>query len=96
MDGFDIPASEYPFGPYQTDRLTYRSEAVVEYRTPPETEGLGTHSSLKKNGSPIAGAAILSGEPPDLIFLSVRLPEKLARFAPVVVRQVERETNRRP
>ena len=96
MNGFDIPASEYPFGPYPTDRLTYRSNAVAEYRTPPGREGLGTHSSLKKNGDPIEGVAILNGEPPDLIFLSVRLPQDLAGLAPVIIRQVEREKSRRP
>lgn len=65
LDGFDVPASLYPFGPYPTDRLTYKSKAVVEYVTPAQTEGLGTHSTLKKNGSPIEGVAILNGDPPE-------------------------------
>jgi len=95
MEGFDFPASLYPFTPYPLDKLTYRSKEVVEYITPAQTEGLGTHSSLKKNSSPIDGVAILSGTPPDLILLAVRLPQKLARFTPVIVGQVEREASSR-
>lgn len=96
IEGYDFPASEYPFTPYPSDKLTYKSNRVVEYRTPALAAGLGTHSSLKRNGSPIEGVAILSGEPPDLILLSVRLPGKIAGLAPVIVRQVEREVSRRP
>ena len=92
----DFPPSEYPFGPYPSDKLTYRSSRVVEYRTPALADGLGTQSSLKKNGSPIDGVAILSGQPPDLILLSARLPKNIAELAPVIVRQVEREISRRP
>jgi hypothetical protein len=91
MDGYDgIPASSYPFGPFPSDSLTYKGNALVEYVTPAQTEGLGTHSSLKKNGSPIEGVAILNGEPPDLILLSVRLPQETVGLAPVIVGQVER------
>jgi hypothetical protein len=36
------PASDFPFGPYPKDKLTYRSDRVVEFRTPPHSEGLGT------------------------------------------------------
>jgi hypothetical protein len=91
--GYDIPASSYPFGPYPSDRLTYKGNALVEYTTPAQTEGLGTHSSLKKNSSPIEGVAILSGDPPDLILLSVRLPQESIGLAPVIVREVEREVS---
>jgi len=96
MQWSDVPPSEYPFGPYPSDRLTYKSNRVVEYRTPARTEGLGTHSSLRKNGSPIEGVVILNGEPPDLILLSVRLPREHRELAPVVVRHFEREVALRP
>jgi hypothetical protein len=69
LEGFDIPKVSYPFGPYPSDRLTYRSKNVVEYTTPAQTEGLGTHSSLRKNGDAIEGAAILSRTPSDVILL---------------------------
>ncbi len=89
-DGIDAPL---PSGPYPKDTLKYRSKAVVEYVTPPYTEGLGTHFSwLKKNDSPIAGTAILIGDPPvDLLLLSMRLPRDLARLTPVIIRDVERD-----
>jgi len=41
MDGFDFPENSLRFGPYPTDQLTCKGQAIVEYRTPPETEGLG-------------------------------------------------------
>jgi hypothetical protein len=88
MEGIDLPI---PSGPYPADTLKYRSKTVVEYNTPPHREGLGTHSWLKKNAAPIAGAAILIGDRPDLLLLSVRLPRELARLTPVIVRHVERE-----
>ncbi len=30
-----MPASQFPFGPYPTDKLTVRTEDMVEYETPP-------------------------------------------------------------
>ena len=79
------------FGPYPKDTLIYKSEAVVEYRTPAQTEGLGTQSSLLKNGSPINGAAIVVGQPPRVLLLSVRLPANLSGLTSAIVRQVEND-----
>ncbi len=91
MEGFDLPV---PFGPYPNDMLTYKGKTVVEYKTPAQTEGLGTHSRLEKNGSPIYGAAILIGPTPDLLFLSVRLPDDLSGLTSAIVRQAERDAAR--
>lgn len=68
--------SAFKFGPYPKDALTYKSNRVVEYKTPAQTDGLGTyHSSLKKNGSPIEGVAMLIGQTPDLLhFVSAAAP----------------------
>jgi hypothetical protein len=88
---FDRPESTFRYGPYPSDKLTYRGETVVEYETPPESEGLGTRSWLKKSERSIQGVAILSGKTPDLHHLAVRLPADLAGFAPVIVRQFESE-----
>ncbi len=93
---FDSPL---PSGPYPKDTFTYRGNAVVEYRTPPQTDGLGNfHSWLGKNDLPIAGAAILLidspypvGHIPHLVLLSVRFPPELARLAPAIIRYVERQ-----
>jgi hypothetical protein len=79
------------FGPYPKDVLTYKSKTVVEYRTPPQADGLGTHLWLKKNDSPIDGVAILTGQTPDMLLLSVRLPPEFSGLTSVIVRQVERD-----
>jgi hypothetical protein len=94
-EGIDLP---FPSGPYPTDSLKYRGKTIVEYKTPAQTEGLGNFDSwLKKNDTPILGAAILIvdrpnliGNPPNLVLLSVRFPPDLARLTPAIVRYVER------
>lgn len=91
MAEFDQPTRSLTFGPYPNDRLIYKSKTMVEYRTPARTDGLGTHSLLNKNGSPIDGVAILIGQPPDVLLLSVRLPPDLNGLTSTVVLQVERE-----
>jgi hypothetical protein len=79
-----------PRGPYPNDSLKYRSETVVEFTTPARKDGLGTHYSwLKPNDSPVTGVAILIGDPPDLLHLSVRLPPESTRLAPVIVQHFE-------
>jgi hypothetical protein len=91
--------SASPSGPYPKDTLTYKSKTVVEYKTPAQTEGLGNFDSwLKKNETPIVGAAILIvdppnlvGNPPNLVLLSVRLPPDLARLTPAIISYVERD-----
>jgi hypothetical protein len=93
---FDLPASSFPLGPYPRDTLTYKSKVMVEYKTPAQTEGLGTRSRLKKNDSPIEGVAILIGQTPDLLCLSVRLPPDLNGLTSAIVRQFERDAALRP
>jgi len=34
------------FGPYPADRLTYKSDRMVEYRTVPQATGLGTTGNI--------------------------------------------------
>jgi len=84
----------FKFGPYPKDALTYRNNRMVEYKTPAQSDGLGTQSSLKKDGSPIAGVAMLVGQTPDLLLLSVRLPPELSGLTPVIIRQFERDAER--
>jgi hypothetical protein len=85
------PASSFPFGPFPTDKLKYRSKETVEYQTPANMTGLGTSSMLQSNASPICGAAILAGQTPHLVFLAVRLSPDLIELAPAIVSQVERD-----
>ena len=91
LEGFDSETSSLTFGPYPHDALTYKGKRVVEYKTPAQTDGLGTQSRLKKNGSPIEGIAILVGPTPALSLLSVRLPPELVGLASVIVHQFERD-----
>lgn len=85
------PASDFPFGPYPGDQLTYRSSELVEYRTPANTEGLGTASRLIRNGDPITGVALLNGQELNLTILHVRLPVSAAGLVPLIIQQVERD-----
>jgi hypothetical protein len=90
--GGEEPASEFPFGPYPTDKLIYRSNSMIEYQTPANTDGLGTESSLlKKNGDPISGVAILVGREPNLVVPSIRLPSELAVLLPAIIHRAERD-----
>jgi hypothetical protein len=85
------PASSFPSGPYPTDKLTYKSDEIVEYVTPADHEGLGTRSRLQASSIPISGVAILTGEEFSLTHLAVRLPPNLANLAPAILQQVEHE-----
>lgn len=86
-----IQPRSFPSGPYPNDQLTYKGDNVVEYTTAPESEGLGTHSRLAKGQQAISGVAVLAGETPDLILLSMRLPQSLSSLKEVITRQVERD-----
>jgi hypothetical protein len=92
----DTPTT-FPAGPYPTDSLTYKGPRTVEYKTPANTEGLGTpwglgpHSIVIPNNSPIEGVAILIDWPPDLMHLSVRLPSGQTRLIPEIIHQAERD-----
>ena len=96
LEQSDPAGGPVTFGPYPTDVLTYKGKKVVEYETPPLSEGLGTyHSSLKKNERPINGVAMLVGQPPSLSLLSVRLPPQWEVLTSVIIRQFEREAETR-
>jgi len=51
---------------------------------------------VKKDSSPIEGVAILIGQIPDALLLSVRLPPDLKGLASTIIRQVERDAARIP
>jgi hypothetical protein len=90
------PASDFRFGPDPTDKLIYQSDRIVEYDTPPHSEGLGTVSRLKKNEDPIDGVAILQGPTPDLLLLTVRLPPDMNGLTPHIIKEIERENTASP
>jgi len=79
------------FGRYPGDILSYKGDSVAEFTTPAQADGLGTQFSLKKNGTPIHGVAIIDHNTFDLVVLSIRLPPSLARLASAIVRQMEQD-----
>jgi hypothetical protein len=92
IEEFGQEPSSFPLGPYSKDTMTYKGETVVEYRTPGQTDGLGTHL-WRENPGPVDGVVILDEQSFDLLFLSVRLPSDLSDLAPAIMSQVEREAS---
>jgi hypothetical protein len=87
------PASSFPTGPYATDKLQRRGKSIVEFETPAQMEGLGSHSRLQMNSSPIQGAAILFGEEPSLVQLSMRLPDPSPTLSRAIMQNLEAEAS---
>lgn len=85
------PASDFPFGHYPNDKLTYRGKNIVEFETPANSQGLGTDSRLQMNASPIDGVAIVAGADTDLVQLSARVPASDSDLIPAMVAQAESE-----
>jgi hypothetical protein len=73
------------------DKLNYLTTEMVEFQTPANAEGMGTASRLRKNGDPISGVVILSGEVSNLLHLSVRLPHEMVDLVSLIVQQAERD-----
>jgi hypothetical protein len=85
------PATSFPSGPYPKDALSYEGTRIVEYITPPNTEGLGTRSRLLANDQAIDGVDILTGEELSLVHLSVRLSPDSTDLARTIIQQVKRD-----
>ncbi|MGD0348241.1 MAG: hypothetical protein ABSA85_15875 [Terracidiphilus sp.] len=83
------PASDFPSGPFASDKLTDRGKNIVEFETPANMAGMGTDSRLLPNASPIDGVAIITGTDTDLIQLSARVAAKDRDLIPFIVQQVE-------
>jgi hypothetical protein len=91
LESVDPVGGSYPVGPYPKDKLTYRSDLVVEFQTPPHCEGLG---ELTPNDQPIYGVAVLhpEGEGPTAVLLTVRFTPHNAYLASKITQQL-RVTN---
>jgi len=90
-EGFG-PASDYPFGPFPADLLTYQGRNLVEFITPAHQKGLGTMSWLLPSDQPITGFALLSIGPDidtELLHLSFRLPPSLSHLDTILIQQAE-------
>jgi hypothetical protein len=94
LELFDGVYPDVAYGPYPTDTLVYRGDRLVEFRTPANSEGLGTMTSrLEPNEQPIQGVATLVGEMPEvsLLLLTVRLPPEMNELKPAIIQQLERQ-----
>ncbi len=89
---FDRPI---PTGPYPQDRLTHKSQTVVEFDTPAHTEGMGTYTLLKQGNSPILGVVVLLNETPDMLLVSARLPPELNGLSAAIIHQAEHDATQR-
>jgi hypothetical protein len=81
------PKESFPSGPYPADKLIYKTQRLVEFVTPANSDGLGDSGLLKKNASPISGMAKIVDSPdgPQFYLLTVRLPANQAALAPAIV-----------
>jgi len=80
----------FPPGPYAADKVTRKTDSIVEYQTIPNDHGLGNRGWLDANASPVDGVAILTGSTPDLLMLNLRLPREQQSLGPVIVSEFER------
>lgn len=90
------PASDYPFGPFRSDHLTYKDKNLVEFITPAHQNGLGTMSWLLPSDRPITGFALLIIGPDvdtELLLLSLRLPPSLSFLATTIIQQAEADAS---
>jgi hypothetical protein len=90
-EGFG-PASDYPFGPFPSDHLSYKGKDLVEFITPARRNGLGTMSWLLPSDQPITGFVLLTIGPDvdtELLHLCFRLPPSLSFFSAILIQQAE-------
>ena len=80
-----------PTGPAPTDKLHYLTKQAVEFTTPANHDGEGTHTLLVKSDLPITGVVMLTGEELSCTTLAIRLPPELASLAPTIAGQLERD-----
>jgi hypothetical protein len=90
-----VSKDEFRFRPYRSDVLTRRSDTVVEYVTPANHHGVGTHSRMVRSNLPISGVAVLlPGEDMDLVKLDVRLPPEMRDMSSTIIRMLELDDGR--
>ncbi|HXQ09988.1 MAG TPA: hypothetical protein VN805_03205 [Caulobacteraceae bacterium] len=88
------PASSFPARPYASDKITTKSNEVVEFQTPSNAVGLGTDTNtlnlrMAPGADPVSGVVILSGQAPDLSEAVVRLPANLRPLAGDIIQRYE-------
>lgn len=85
-----VPASDFPFGPFPNDKLSYNDDTSVEYETPPRSQGLGTVGGLRPGEYAVRGVALLDGERfPNLLILAVRLSSEMQALKSPIIDDLE-------
>jgi hypothetical protein len=82
------PATDFVFVPFLGDRFVRRDGRRVEVETPSHATGLGTRSRLIADSLPIRSVAIVDGDPPDLLALTVKLPPEAHDLLPAIAGQL--------
>ncbi|MDE1160966.1 MAG: hypothetical protein PW792_03350 [Acidobacteriaceae bacterium] len=81
------PAKDFPFGPYPTDKLTYRSDTFVEFTTPPNTKGIGTDSWIHPNDQSIHGTIQFAPKGDhEMTAIYLRLPAQFENLIPLILK----------
>ena len=78
--------TDFHFGPFLDDRLTYEEGHLVEFETPADRDGFGTSGYLAKSSLPISG--FVDYRPKDdasLLKLVMRLPPGLASLKSAIL-----------
>lgn len=84
------PKEGFRTKPFPKDKLIRRSDTVIEFTTPGNTDGLGTLFGLEKTKDPIRGVAILMpDENMDLLKAHIRLPPDLQNLVGTIIAGVE-------
>jgi hypothetical protein len=89
-----LPASKIEASPIPGESLMYRSNKMVEFRTPPNMDGTGTGGRLLKNDSPVDGVVALSGDEPSAVKVSIRLAPGQRDLTRYIVRRFETDAVR--
>ncbi|HEV2579056.1 MAG TPA: hypothetical protein VGU25_17760 [Acidobacteriaceae bacterium] len=89
------PTKDFPRGPYPKDLLHHVSPELVEFTTPANQQGLGTHSWIKRARTPIEGMVQLRGgfvnasDDPFMASVYMRLPPELSPMRDEILHDVE-------
>lgn len=68
---------------------------MVQYITPPKSDGLGTMDLVEPGDEPIEGVVILEPQSHDLVFLRVRLTRDLQTLKSQIIQHAVREASHR-
>jgi hypothetical protein len=94
IDNGLIDKSKLPTKTFPNDSLIYLDDFIVEYITPPHSDGEGTRGFLRKNANEISGVVIMdpAGDH-DLVTLAIRLPASQSHLVSLIMANVEKRSN---